>query len=576
MSTPLNEKQYTALIFRQRPNAPLQVAFVAPSSEIDAWARVPTKRTGTVRNFQRAELPAHVHEVQEFFENVSNASPTAVVVGFDPIRSQDLVTVAYEEDCDSQTSGVDPTQLRVGTIRIRWHDDPDPRTKTELLTAILASYATLRDYIFSELLDITGTSIPGLEATLVALVEQAKSGQPLVIEETEDADMPPFNDLEEGDFDGVSPGDASDFDDTELSQDITGSLAGLSPSERQVIVGRLGFLAELDPTSLAARSEADLQNLYETVRDELKPGILIDGQHRIKGTRKLASIPFLVTALPDADWPELAFQFIVTNRTAKRVAESLLISIVGNSLSRDQRAAIEDRLRDAGVRVGLIEAVMRVNEDERSPFRGMLAFGLRDEKGFIDAAAIRGKVIQLWYERKSPIRELFDHRCSGTRMSDRTEFWKSENLWFEYFVAFWRAVAERYEGSSVFSTELEPGTRIPISRLMTATVLKVFQESVMEYVSKYVKQKKIADNVSFEDSLPDTEEFSALVKRVLRHLTPEFFTGWKLTGFDGSRGARDDLNNAIIRVISGDATVASLQTGRTAHRLFREETPRAS
>ena len=41
----------------------------------------------------------------------------------------------------------------------------------------------------------------------------------------------------------------------------------------------------------------------------------------------------------------------------------------------------------------LIEAVMRVHEDEQSPFYGMIAFGLKDEKGFLDAAAMRGKVI---------------------------------------------------------------------------------------------------------------------------------------------------------------------------------------
>ena len=46
--------------------------------------------------------------------------------------------------------------------------------------------------------------------------------------------------------------------------------------------------------------------------------MLVCGQHRIKGTRELGNIPFLVTAMPGAPWPELAFQFIVTNRTGQR------------------------------------------------------------------------------------------------------------------------------------------------------------------------------------------------------------------------------------------------------------------
>src|SRR5439155_6625114 len=98
----------------------------------------------------------------------------------------------------------------------------------------------------------------------------------------------------------------------------------------------------------------------------------------------------------------------------------LLISIVGSSLSKQQRADIEERLRNSGIRVGLIEAVMRVHEDELSPFYKMVAFDLKNEVGFLDAAAMRSKVIQIWYERRPPVRTLFDHLCKGKRQSERT------------------------------------------------------------------------------------------------------------------------------------------------------------
>ena len=191
--------------------------------------------------------------------------------------------------------------------------------------------------------------------------------------------------------------------------EIRSELQGLSPSPKQVVIGRLQFLSSLQKDLLADLPESALRDVYREVTDELKPGILIDGQHRVMGTKQFPDVPFLVTALPTANWPELAFQFLVTNRTARRVAESLLISIVGQSLSKEQRSEIEERLRQANIRVGLIEAVMKVHEDEQSPFFDMLSFGIRDEPGFIDAAAMQGKVIQLWYERKWPIRELFDH-----------------------------------------------------------------------------------------------------------------------------------------------------------------------
>ena len=59
-------KEYPAFIFKQRSQSPIQVSFVATSADLDSWARVPTKRTGDIRNFQRAEIPNHIKEVKRW------------------------------------------------------------------------------------------------------------------------------------------------------------------------------------------------------------------------------------------------------------------------------------------------------------------------------------------------------------------------------------------------------------------------------------------------------------------------------------------------------------------------------
>jgi hypothetical protein len=296
--------------------------------------------------------------------------------------------------------------------------------------------------------------------------------------------------------------------------------------------------------------------------------LIIDGQHRIMGTKKIGVVPFLVTGLPAAPWQELAFQFIVTNRTARRVPESLLISIVGSSLSKDQRAEIEERLRDANIRVGLIEAVMMVHEDPQSPFATTLKFGISNEHGFIDAAAMRGKVVKLWYERESPVRELFDHFCEGRLLRDRTDFWKSESLWFGFFVAFWSAVKERYEGSDVFSFELNEKNE-PVSRLLTATVLMIFQKTVLTSLYRLLRDQANTIKKPMAESLPNAEALRTLVGNKLERLTPEFFQNWTLTGFDGSKGAREDLETAIRLIIDNELTVSQVKAGKNQQRLFK-------
>ncbi|WP_147443403.1 hypothetical protein [Corallococcus sp. AB011P] len=551
-------KTYSAIFFRQRPDAPLQVAFTAPSSEIDQWARVPTKRTGNVRNFQRAEIPKHIEEVGQFFNNTANASPTAVVIGFDPLRSQGRLSAKDSTGKPIKDSDITPNTPTTGTIQVKWTELPLSQDPTETIKTILSSVPALKNITYLELTDITKIKEDTLDELSNLFDKQIQSGKTIALDEpTEESTTHETED---------SPSEA------EFPQEIQEKLSGLSPGEQQIVAGRLTLLGHLKAELLQERSASFLKTIHQDIQDELKPGILIDGQHRVMGTKNLGDIPFLVTALPTANWPELAFQFIVTNRTARRVPESLLISIVGNSLSKSQRAQIEQRLRQANIRVGLIEAVMRIHEDEQSPFFGLLAFGLKKEDGFLDAAAMRGKVVQIWYERQSPILELFDHLNQGKRRTDRTEYWKSEELWFEMFIAFWSATRERYKGSGVFSSELkDKNKKLPASKLMTATVLKIFQETVLGYLNKFLQTKSTTEGTPLNQSLPNADKFSELVKNTLTPLSPEFFTEWGLSGFDGSKGARDDLSDAIRKVLSHEKTIAQLKNKKNPHRLFKQQ-----
>jgi hypothetical protein len=106
---------------------------------------------------------------------------------------------------------------------------------------------------------------------------------------------------------------------------------------------------------------------------------------------------------------------------------------------------------------------------------------------------------------------------------------------------------------------------------MTATVLKIFQGTVLEFLLQHLRQKQATEGIAVADSIPDAKSFSKLVLRTLERLTPEFFTDWQLTGFDGSKGARDDLSDAIRKVISTERSVNQLKLGRSQHRLFKAE-----
>ena len=62
------------------------------------------------------------------------------------------------------------------------------------------------------------------------------------------------------------------------------------------------------------------------------------------------------------------------------------------------------------------------------------------------------------------------------------------------FINFWSAVKQRYDGTTVFSSELvDKNKKAPASKLMTATVLKIFQETVLEFLLQHLKQKSATE-----------------------------------------------------------------------------------
>jgi hypothetical protein len=140
------------------------------------------------------------------------------------------------------------------------------------------------------------------------------------------------------------------------------------------------------------------------------------------------------------------------------------------------------------------------------------------------------------------------------------------------FVAFWSAVKQAYDGYPVFSdriAEVRGGVRVPESKLMTATVLMIFQDSVLRSLLAYLQNKAVTDRIPLNASLPSADAFREMILNRLEPLKPEFYLGWQLTGFDGSSEPRDQLADAITSVIEGHKTVAKLKSG--GHPLFKEK-----
>ena len=291
--------------------------------------------------------------------------------------------------------------------------------------------------------------------------------------------------------------------------------------------------------------------------------------------------------MPFSDWGELAFQFIVNNSTSKKVDEGLLIAIVGHSLSKKELKRTEIRLNKAGIKVSLIQAVMKIHE-QNNPFNGMLDFGIPGEKGFLDAPAMKGKVVEWWYGNRGksgtspkfktikidnrtevPLESFFGNVCDGKSKKERVEDWQKEK-WFIYFKAFWEAISNHFKPRlwPESSDEWLPVNKAvskysPVEkekhRLMRATVLGLLQKAVLQVWADQKRREIHKDGKKIEDFVTNPKEFKKEIETLISLIPTDFFTELNYTGFDASKDLKADFIEQIIRLLEMTAEFADIK-----------------
>ncbi len=581
---------YDAFAFRQVTKGPVQLAFVATSAEIDRWAKVPTKMSRRPNAFQRPAIEAHVAEVRTFFTDSSkaNSSPTAIILGFEPEQAHTirLLTSKGGPPLDEAAITDLPQKCWVEIDFAPWPssdyaDKLDDEIK-DLFNAVKGIYPTLEDDNSED----EALVVPDNEAHEVE--DEDDDG------DDEDADTDTDDD---DDDDDAAPSKV----DAAASSTPTDAIVKVDPEKIENTRIKL-FFDHLRPDELTkictsgsyrGWSVRQKEVLRDLLKDDRKPGLIIDGQHRVKGTAQHAKVPFLISFVPWAGWAELAFQFIVNNGSAKKVGEGLLISIVGESLDPEQLRSIEERLYRAKIKVSLIQAVMLVQEGD-SPFRGMLEFSTPGEKGFLEAPAMQKKVVRLWYgardqsgnsgrfaqlkmKDRNPLsmKEMFAASCAGTNAKDRVNDWQSRQKWFVYFAAFWRAVATHFQPRLWPATQADWPSKSRHARavdkerlkLMRVTVLGILQEAVLTAWSTDVtKERKRKKKTSMSDFKISPADFEEAIAGYVQQIPPDFFTEITYTGFDGSPSLRDDLRNQMLQLMEKGIDFADI---RAKHKFWK-------
>lgn len=286
-------------------------------------------------------------------------------------------------------------------------------------------------------------------------------------------------------------------------------------------------LIKVDSAKIGS-SEVVVDGLYkltvtvpEGATEAEKPGLVIDGQHRLRGVAEYdGNTQLNIVVLLNADADEKAFQFLVINNKAAKVSPDHI-----RALNVNYSEALPDRLLSARLAVSEnVTSVQVADTDADSPFEGLIKWpnnwiyrGTRPEKeGFIVPAAIEGAISHIKSKR---LADLDDDETVD-----------------DFFLSIWAEIKSQWPAQFSKKTDENP----------TKLLEKVGIITLTEFLVGELISVSRVKNARF--SLSDMEKVRAATQDLLATLSPEFWVvPWKSASYD-TRAGRDLLVEAIERM----------------------------
>ena len=162
---------------------------------------------------------------------------------------------------------------------------------------------------------------------------------------------------------------------------------------------------------------------FEMAEDAPKPGLIIDGQHRLLGMEQVDPGSHLnVVALLNADETETAFQFLVINHKASKVSSDHIRALALHY----EKQQLDNRLKAAQLTLAPnLGLVGRVDSEIESPFRGIIAWPTNPKaQRLVLPSAIEVSIAYLQQQKLKPF--------------------ESDEILLAFFYAIWRTLKNQW------------------------------------------------------------------------------------------------------------------------------------
>lgn len=397
---------YPALRCSQMKDGVQLVLFSAPATEIDEWAGVPQKKRASddaeTTGFQRDENEKRIDDLVAFMRDPHN------------VIQNPLLCATQADLC--------------GSVRFV------PSTSTDNQAAIPGFLEIeVPDFSSMSLLEcmkhvklLLETRVPDLRthAVSIELINQLKQRIEVPASGSEKSTDEVDDQLDTAET-SESPADRAE--EQEVTEVVFSDESHILDFWHE-LAARIVILEEL-------RDSEDRQELLGFGIDAmiafLKPIVVMDGQHRLRGAlmtakrvanesaefqevieeaiangdtpavaqrraERYASRALPVSLLLSGDPAEHVFQFVVVNQKATPIGKALLGTIVSTTLSNDELNRVSTRLTKAGIQLEQSRAVAYLSRNPDSPFKDQVETGLAGESGDRLAWSVLASLVRIF------------------------------------------------------------------------------------------------------------------------------------------------------------------------------------
>lgn len=272
------------------------------------------------------------------------------------------------------------------------------------------------------------------------------------------------------------------------------------------------------PSASTSITTADLQGIpirpkalsvsIKVEEGEDRPGLIIDGQHRIYGIASFdENTPIAVVVMLGADDAEIAFQFLVINNKVTKVSPDHIkaLRLAYKPEDLDSRLTKSARMRSTGAPTYL----ETIDSEAGSPFHGRLKWPRNPDDGDVKLIPPNAFEMALLYISNQELTSGGDQESRNT------------DLVVDVFIAMWRTIKEKWPAA----------WDDPNSKLLSKTGLVCMSQYVVDSV---VARIEVSDDLG---EASDLDKIRSYVSGILDRQEYKFWTSaWNASSLDTSSG----------------------------------------